>query len=104
MAKDLTMVNKINRRAFLKTSGGVTLFIGASGVLPVLVSCQDDKKIREQLKKVPVTAWVQLWEDGQMIIYNPAAEMGQGSMTSLPIIFAEEMDVDWSKVQVEFSP
>ena len=104
MAKDLTITNKINRRAFLKTSGGVTLFIGASGVLPVLVSCQDDKKIREQLKKVPVTAWVQLWEDGQMIIYNPAAEMGQGSMTSLPIIFAEEMDADWSKVQVEFSP
>jgi isoquinoline 1-oxidoreductase subunit beta len=104
MAKDLTMTNKINRRAFLKTSGGVTLFIGASGVLPVLVSCQDDKKIREQLKKVPITAWVQLWEDGQMIIYNPAAEMGQGSMTSLPIIFAEEMDADWSKVQVEFSP
>lgn len=104
MAKDLTMTNKINQRAFLKTSGGVTLFIGTSCLLPVLVSCQDDKKIREQLKKFTITAWVQLWEDGRMIIYNPAAEMGQGSMTSLPIIFTEEMEANWSKVQVEFSP
>jgi len=82
----------------------VALFIGASGLLPHLVSCKDTTKVREQLKKQELTAWVQLTEDGQIIIYNPAAEMGQGSMTSLPLIFAEEMDADWSKVRVEFSP
>ncbi|MGB5315987.1 MAG: molybdopterin cofactor-binding domain-containing protein [Robiginitalea sp.] len=94
----------ISRRHFLKSSGGVAIFIGMSGLLPQLISCNDPKKIGEQLKKQPLTAWVKIAEDGSMVIYNPAAEMGQGSMTSLPLIFAEEMDADWSKVSVEFSP
>ena len=97
-------LKNINRRRFLKSSGGVALFIGVSGILPQLISCSDTKKMKEQLKKHQITAWVKLSEDGEMTIYNPAAEMGQGSMTSLPIIFAEEMDADWSKVKVEFSP
>ena len=96
--------NAISRRKFLKTSGGVALLIGASGLLPQLISCGDRKKLEEALAKYPVNAWVQISEDGTLVIYNPAAEMGQGSMTSLPLLFAEEMDADWGKVQVEFSP
>ena len=93
-----------SRRQFLKSSGGVALFIGASGLLPNLVSCKDEKGIQQELKKHDLTAWVRISEDGQLTIYNPAAEMGQGSMTSLPLVFAEEMDADWAKVKVEFSP
>lgn len=80
------------------------MFIGASGMLPHLISCNDKNAIKKQLQKHPVTAWVRITEDGDITIYNPAAEMGQGSMTSLPLVFAEEMDADWSKVMVEFSP
>jgi len=94
----------LNRRQFLKSSGGVALFIGVSGILPQLISCRNTKELESQLKKHQLTAWVQLLENGKIIIYNPAAEMGQGSMTTLPLIFAEEMDADWSKVSVEFSP
>ncbi len=104
MRKDRSNSANINRRDFLKSSSGIALFIGASGIFPALVSCNDSKKIQEQFQKHQVSAWVQISEDGEIIIYNPAAEMGQGSMTSLPLIFAEEMDADWSKVSVEFSP
>ena len=92
------------RRDFLKSTSGVAMFIGVSGLLPQLISCKDQKRIQEQLEKHPITAWVQITEDGELTIYNPAAEMGQGSMTSLPLLFAEEMDADWSRVKVEFSP
>ncbi len=99
-----TKTTSVSRREFLKSSSGIALFFGASGMLPLIISCSDEKKIGEQLEKHPITAWVQITEDGEITIYNPAAEMGQGSMTSLPVILAEEMDADWSKVKVEFSP
>jgi isoquinoline 1-oxidoreductase beta subunit len=99
-----TPSHTINRRQFLKSSSGVAIFIGMSGLLPTLISCKNTKEVQEAIEKHRLTAWVQLSEDGQITVYNPAAEMGQGSMTSLPAIFAEEMDADWSKVVVEFSP
>ena len=99
-----TTITAIDRRQFLKTTSGVALFIGVSGILPIAISCKNVEEVQLQLAKHPLTAWVQLSEDGQITIYNPAAEMGQGSMTSLPVLFAEEMDADWSKVKVEFSP
>ena len=97
-------IRSLSRRKFLKNSGGVALLIGISGMLPQIISCSDGMKLREELLNQELTAWVQINEDGEITIYNPAAEMGQGSMTSLPLIFAEEMDADWSKVSVEFSP
>ena len=48
--------------------------------------------------------WARIAPDGAITIMAPAAEMGQGTMTALAIIFAEELDADWSKVTVEFSP
>jgi isoquinoline 1-oxidoreductase beta subunit len=49
-------------------------------------------------------SWVRIAPDGAITIMAPAAEMGQGTMTALAIVFAEELDADWNKVSVEFSP
>src|ERR1700686_5127103 len=49
-------------------------------------------------------AWVRIAPDGAITIMAPSAEMGQGTTTALAVVFAEELDADWSKVAVEFSP
>ncbi len=50
------------------------------------------------------TAWARIAPDGTITIMAPAAEMGQGTMTALGTVFAEELDADWNKVAIEFSP
>ncbi len=51
-----------------------------------------------------LSPWVSIATDGTVTIMSPATEMGQGSMTSLPLIIAEELDADWSKVRIVPAP
>src|SRR5262245_4466132 len=51
-----------------------------------------------------LSPWVSIAQDGTITIMSAATEMGQGSMTSLPLIIAEELDADWSKVRVVPAP
>src|SRR5215831_8330327 len=51
-----------------------------------------------------LSPWVTIALDGTITIMSPATEMGQGSMTSIPLIFAEELDADWTKVRVVPAP
>src|ERR1700722_5332784 len=53
---------------------------------------------------VALNPWVTISTDDTVAIMSPAAEMGQGSLTSLPLILAEELDADWSKVRVIVAP
>jgi isoquinoline 1-oxidoreductase subunit beta len=52
----------------------------------------------------PFNPWVSIAPSGEISIMAPATEMGQGSLTSLPLILAEELDADWSKVVIVPAP
>ena len=51
-----------------------------------------------------MSPWVSIAPDGTITIMSAATEMGQGSMTSLPLVIAEELDADWSKVRIVPAP
>src|SRR6266513_5975090 len=51
-----------------------------------------------------LSPWVSIAPDGTTTIMSAATEMGQGSMTSLPLIIAEELDADWAKVRIVPAP
>jgi isoquinoline 1-oxidoreductase beta subunit len=85
---------KISRRAFMGGSAG--LMFGFALGLP--------KPSEAQTAPGRLNAYVSIAPDGTITIQQPVAEMGQGISTGLPLIVAEELDADWSKVRVVQSP
>ena len=97
----MTMIDtNISRRGVLAGLGGMSfcLALGVDGVSLV------PEAQANALANAQVTPWVRIAPDGTITIYSAGAEMGQGSMTSLALILAEELDADWSKVKIEFAP
>jgi isoquinoline 1-oxidoreductase subunit beta len=92
----------VDRRAFLKTgaAAGAGLCIGFH--LPAFA----DDPAQQQEKKTPnpFNAWVHVAPDNRVTLVLEKSEMGQGIMTALPMILAEELCLDWKKVRVEQAP
>ena len=93
----------VNRRDFLKTgaAGGVALVVGfhlAPGAFA------DQAEEQEKKPANPLDAWVRITPDNQVTLILGKSEMGQSVMTSLPMILAEELCVDWKKVKIEQAP
>ncbi len=93
----------VNRRDFLKTgtAGGVALIIGFR-LSPSALA--DQAQDQEKKPPNPFDAWVRITPDNRVTLILGKSEMGQGIMTALPMILAEELCVDWKQVKVEQAP
>ncbi|MEE2761263.1 MAG: molybdopterin cofactor-binding domain-containing protein, partial [Pseudomonadota bacterium] len=91
--------NEFSRRSFLGGSAGLTFAftLGATGISGMATA------ISAPMSST-VNAYVKIAVDGTITIMAPGPEMGQGIMTSLPLIVAEEMDADWNNVVIEQAP
>lgn len=49
-------------------------------------------------------AWIRIGRDNRVTVRVNHSEMGQGVLTALPMILAEELEVDWSRVRAEIAP
>src|SRR3989449_9391928 len=97
----------VTRREFMVGAAGLTF-----GVL--LPGCAGLRSMEPQGAMLALAApatsaqafnpWVSIATDGAIYIQSPAVEMGQGSLTSLPLIIAEELDADWAKVRIVPAP
>ena len=94
-----------NRRSFLKTStvAGGGFVLGFSW----LASCQPADKVKESVVKAmpkewfDINAFLKIGDNGVVTIMSPNPEIGQNVKTAMPMIVAEELDVDWEDVIVE---
>ncbi len=95
----------INRRLFLKSSAlaGGGLMISFSWLSAFKSpDKQSNAGLPEQWNEL--NGYIKITPDNIVKILNPNPEFGQNVMTSLPMIIAEELDVDWQKVVVEMGP
>ncbi|MEZ5040215.1 MAG: molybdopterin cofactor-binding domain-containing protein [Saprospiraceae bacterium] len=94
-----------NRRSFLKTSAlsGGGMLLGFSW----LASCQttaDETALTMPEEWFDINAYLKIGDNGVVTIMSPNPEGGQNVKTSMPMIVAEELDIDWNDVIVEQAP
>lgn len=91
----------VNRRSFLKAAllagGGMVLhFSWLAGCKPA------GKKVLEMPEEwFEMNSYIKIGENGVVTLFNPNPEFGQNVKTSLPMILAEELDIDWEQVIVD---
>ncbi|MBT8312344.1 MAG: xanthine dehydrogenase family protein molybdopterin-binding subunit, partial [Flavobacteriaceae bacterium] len=98
---------KVGRRAFIKNASlaGSGLVLGFSW----LNSCKPEEAGKMVAREMPkewfeINGYLKIGENGLVTIMSPNPEGGQNVKTSMPMIVADELDVDWAAVLVEQAP
>src|SRR5579872_4792616 len=96
-------IENVSRRSMLKALGIAGGFVLAAPIMsrPAFAAYQTGADKMPHGVVVDPRVFVAIAPDGTVTIVAHRAEMGTGVRTSLPLIVAEEMDADWSRVRVQ---
>jgi isoquinoline 1-oxidoreductase subunit beta len=100
-------ISTLTRRHFILTAataaGGLMIGIGAEPGLAEAATVVAQPWNDNAYAANEIDAWIAIDPDDSILIRYQRAEMGQGSMTALPMIITEELQCDWSKVRIEYA-
>jgi isoquinoline 1-oxidoreductase beta subunit len=105
--RGIGVTSTVNRRDFILTAvsvaGGLMIGIGAApgSVDAAAISMQPWNE--NEYAPHEIDAWIAIDPDDSILIRYQRSEMGQGSMTALPMMITEELQCDWSKVRIEYA-
>ncbi|HXE60885.1 MAG TPA: xanthine dehydrogenase family protein molybdopterin-binding subunit [Gemmatimonadaceae bacterium] len=97
------MTSTVTRRDFLRSSAGASAGLLIALYLPSADRLTKLGNRREAVGLSP-NAWLVVGTDDTVTVYLDKSEMGQGVMTALPMILADELDAAWHSVRVEQAP
>lgn len=90
------MSSQLSRRRFLQSAAL------AGGVL--LIDIRAPLRAGDGSVAEVIAGWIRIDPDGALCLLLNATEMGQGAKSGLAQILAEELEIDWSDVRVDFAP
>ncbi|WGK63979.1 molybdopterin cofactor-binding domain-containing protein [Croceiramulus getboli] len=96
----------IGRRSFIKSVGlaGGGMVIGFSWLYSCKEAAEEELALQMPEEWYEMNGFLKIGDNGLVTIMSPNPEIGQNVKTSMPMIVAEELDVDWSMVLVEQAP
>jgi len=95
LSKDMNNPWEMDRRDFMKKIGGGIIIAFAVSDMSLLGACS-----AEVDDKGGVNAYLKIGEDGRVTLFTGKIEMGQGPITSLPMMLADELDVSLESVDI----
>ena len=101
------VASTLSRRDFIFTAasvaGGLMVGIGAAPGIASAAAISMQPWTDNEYPPHELDAWIAIDPDDSILIRYQRSEMGQGSMTALPMMIAEELQCDWSKVRIEYA-
>src|SRR5215472_17036099 len=100
--KRMTTITNLSRRRFLRGMFSTcALVLGASFAPDLLFAQTGERKRRSGASVLQPNVFVAIETDGTVRIVAHRSEMGTGIRTSLPLVLADELDADWSRVKID---
>src|SRR5438874_8458618 len=95
----------LSRRSFIQTSvaAGGGFMLGFHMPVALAASIGPQTQSTTTASGIEVNAWIVIDRDSTVTLRIPHTEMGQGGITSVALLIAEELNVDWSKIKTEFA-